>query len=76
MTKLGDYGWDIFTLMFTVRGPLATMLEPSTKTCKTIFKPLWQMKHLEYVLSSKIWKDQICNAKVKLKFHELIQNLL
>lgn len=29
-----------------------------------LFKPLWRMKHFEFVLSSKIWKEQMSNAKV------------
>lgn len=60
----GDTGWDIISLEYTVRGPLATILEPYMGTYKILFKPLWRMKHMEYVLSSKIWKDQKCNAKV------------
>lgn len=60
----GDTGWDIFTLQYTVRGPLSTMLEPSMSKYLQLFKHLWRIKHLEFVLSSKIWKDQMCNAKV------------
>lgn len=60
----GDMGWDVFVLRYTVRGPLSTMLEPSMSKYITLFKPLWRMKHLELVLSSKIWKEQISNAKV------------
>lgn len=59
----GDIGWDILSLQYTVRGPLATMLEPSMSIYQVLFKPLWRMKHMEFVLSSKIWKDQKCNAK-------------
>ncbi|XP_013112399.1 gamma-tubulin complex component 3 [Stomoxys calcitrans] len=59
----GDIGWDILSLQYTVRGPLATMLEPSMCIYQVLFKPLWRMKHMEFVLSSKIWKDQKCNSK-------------
>ncbi|KAH8288201.1 hypothetical protein KR054_009893, partial [Drosophila jambulina] len=59
----GDCGWDIISLQYTVHGPLATMLEPTMPTYKTIFKPLWRLKHIEFVLSMKIWKTQMCNAK-------------
>jgi gamma-tubulin complex component 3 len=58
----GDSGWDIFTLQYIVKGPLSTMLEPSMSKYQTLFKPLWKTKHVEFVLS-KIWKDQILNAK-------------
>lgn len=61
----GDIGWDILSLQYTVRGPLATMLEPSMRIYQVLFKPLWRMKHMEFVLSSKIWKDQKCNSKVR-----------
>ncbi|KAM8720491.1 hypothetical protein ACLKA7_006522 [Drosophila subpalustris] len=59
----GDCGWDVISLQYTVRGPLATMLEPAMPTYKTLFKPLWRMKHMEFVLSTKIWKEQMGNAK-------------
>ncbi|ALC48521.1 l-1-dd4 [Drosophila busckii] len=59
----GDTGWDVISLQYIVRGPLATMLEPAMPTYKELFKPLWRIKHMEFVLSSKIWKEQMCNAK-------------
>ncbi|XP_034098853.1 gamma-tubulin complex component 3-like [Drosophila albomicans] len=59
----GDCGWDVISLQYTVRGPLATMLEPAMPTYKTLFKPLWRMKHMEFVLSTNIWKEQMGNAK-------------
>lgn len=62
----GDCGWDIISLQYTVHGPLATMLEPTMPIYKAIFKPLWRMKHIEFVLSMKIWNVQMSNAKVSL----------
>ncbi|KAH8303390.1 hypothetical protein KR059_009733, partial [Drosophila kikkawai] len=59
----GECGWDIISLQYTVHGPLATMLEPTMPTYKTIFRPLWRLKHIEFLLSIKIWKTQMCNAK-------------
>ncbi|XP_034486168.1 gamma-tubulin complex component 3-like [Drosophila innubila] len=59
----GDCGWDVISLQYTLQGPLATMLEPAMPTYKTLFKPLWRMKHMEFVLSTKIWKEQMYNAK-------------
>ncbi|KAM8720490.1 hypothetical protein ACLKA7_006521 [Drosophila subpalustris] len=64
----GDCGWDVISLQYTLQGPLATMLEPAMPTYKTIFKPLWRMKHMEFVLSTKIWKEQMSNAKVGYVF--------
>lgn len=62
----GDTGWDIISLQYTVKGPLATILKPSMNIYQGLFKPLWRMKHMEFVLSTKIWKDQQCNSKVSL----------
>ncbi|KAJ6639087.1 Gamma-tubulin complex component 3, partial [Pseudolycoriella hygida] len=61
---LADRGWDVFTLHYTVRGPLSTMLEPSMIKYHMLFKRLWALKHVEYVVCSKIWKDMICHAKL------------
>ncbi|KAH8344701.1 hypothetical protein KR067_003887, partial [Drosophila pandora] len=60
----GDCGWDIISLQYIVQGPLATMLEPTMPTYKALFKPLWRMKHMEFVLSMKIWKEQMGNSKI------------
>ncbi|EDW48794.1 gamma-tubulin complex component 3 isoform X1 [Drosophila sechellia] len=59
----GDIGWDIISLQYIVHGPLAAMLESTMPTYKVLFKPLWRMKHMEFVLSMKIWKEQMGNAK-------------
>ncbi|KAH8397507.1 hypothetical protein KR222_008425, partial [Zaprionus bogoriensis] len=59
----GDCGWDVISLQYTVHGPLSTMLEPAMPTYKSLFKPLWRIKHMEFVLSTQIWKVQMANAK-------------
>lgn len=58
----GDRGWDIFTLQYTVHGPLATILELNMGKYQELFKPLWKAKHTEFVLDN-IWKEQMLNAK-------------
>lgn len=58
----GDKGWDIFTLQYTVHGPLATILEPNMGKYQELFKPLWKAKHVEFVLNN-IWKEQMLNSK-------------
>ncbi|XP_017962622.1 gamma-tubulin complex component 3 [Drosophila navojoa] len=68
----GDCGWDVISLQYTVRGPLATMLEPAMPTYKALFKPLWRIKHMEFVLSTKIWKIQMGNAKALRSLHDEI----
>lgn len=60
----GDCGWDVISLQYTVDGPLSTMLEPAMPTYKALFKPLWRIKHMEFVLSTQIWKVQMANSKV------------
>lgn len=60
----GDSGWDLFTLQYSVQGPLVTMLEPSMAKYKVIFKHLWRSKHIELVLTGKVWREQVCNAKI------------
>lgn len=60
----GDSGWDLFTLQYAVQGPLVTMLEPAMAKYKVIFKHLWRSKHIELVLTGKVWREQVCNAKV------------
>lgn len=59
----GDKGWDIFTLQYTVHGPLATILELNMGKYQELFKPLWKAKHVEFVLSN-IWKEQMLNSKM------------
>lgn len=59
-----DLGWDTFTLRYSVQGPLATMLEQSMPKYQQLFKPLWRMKHLELVLSAKVWREQIHGEKM------------
>ncbi|ALC46311.1 l-1-dd4 [Drosophila busckii] len=71
----GDTGWDVISLQYIVCGPLATMLEPALPTYKELFKPLWRIKHMEFVLSSKIWKQQMCNAKaLRALKHDISQS--
>lgn len=60
----GDSGWDLFTLQYCVQGPLVTMLEPAMAKYKVIFKHLWRSKHIELVLTGKVWKEQVFHAKL------------
>lgn len=67
----GDKGWDIFTLKYTVKGPLATILELNMIRYRELFKPLWKAKHVEFVLSN-IWKEQMINAKPLRKMSKVL----
>lgn len=69
----GDTGWDVFSLQYTIQGPLLTMLEVSMPKYLQLFKHLWRLKHMEFVLSAKIWKDQKCNAKVNTQKYSAYQ---
>lgn len=60
----GDSGWDLFTLQYSVTGPLVTMLEPAMAKYKVIFKHLWRSKHIELVLTTKVWREQITGSKI------------
>lgn len=64
-----DLGWDTFTLRYSVTGPLSTMLEQSMTKYQQLFKPLWRMKHLELVLCARVWKEQMCQAKLLRSMH-------
>ncbi|XP_055585981.1 gamma-tubulin complex component 3 [Uranotaenia lowii] len=58
----GDTGWDVFGLTYKVCGPLSTILEPSLSRYQTFFKHLWNIKHIEFILS-RTWKQQMLNGK-------------
>ncbi|KAH8387633.1 hypothetical protein KR093_008318 [Drosophila rubida] len=59
----GDFGWDVISLRYMVLGPVSTILEPVMPHYKTLFKPLWRMKYMEFMLCRNVWKEQTRNAK-------------
>lgn len=58
----GDTGWDVFTLVYIVDGPVGTIFEPAMSEYRTLFGSLWKAKRMEYVLSN-MRKQQITSAK-------------
>lgn len=58
----GDKGWNIFTLQYTIHGPLATILEPNMTKYQELFKPLFKAKHIEFILNN-VWKELMLNSK-------------
>ncbi|XP_055616916.1 gamma-tubulin complex component 3 [Toxorhynchites rutilus septentrionalis] len=58
----GEAGWDVFSLTYKVCGPLSTILEPSLCRYQTFFKHLWNIKHVEFILSGT-WKRQMLSSK-------------
>ncbi|XP_037931908.1 gamma-tubulin complex component 3-like [Teleopsis dalmanni] len=60
----GEIGWDIVSIIYKIDGPLAILFEDTNQIYQVLFRPLWRMKHMEHMLSTKIWKDQKCNDKI------------
>ncbi|KAH8261729.1 hypothetical protein KR044_009718 [Drosophila immigrans] len=68
----GDFGWDVISLRYMVLGPVSTILEPVMPQYKTLFKPLWRMKYMEFVLCRNVWKEQTRNAKALYQIRDEI----
>lgn len=62
----GDTGWDVFSLVYLVDGPIGTIFQPTMSTYKCLFGALWKAKRMEYVLSN-MRKQQISSAKLLRK---------
>lgn len=58
----GDTGWDVFSLMYVVDGPVGTILQPSMTIYQCLFGALWKAKRMEFVLAN-MRKQQIFMAK-------------
>lgn len=67
----GESGWDVFGLTYKVSGPLSTILEPSLCRYQTFFKHLWNMKHVQFILS-RTWKRQTLAVKSLKSLQNLI----
>lgn len=59
----GDTGWDIFTLVYIVDGPVGSIFEPAMSEYRSLFGSLWKAKRMEFVLSN-MRKQQITSAKL------------
>lgn len=57
----GDTGWDIFSLIYIVDGPVGTILRPAMTEYQTLFGSLWKAKRMEYVLSNMRKQQISCN---------------
>lgn len=58
-----DIGWDVFTLIYVIDGPVGTIFQPTMQIYKSLFGVLWNAKRMEYVLSN-LRKQQIASAKL------------
>lgn len=63
----GDTGWDVFSLVYIVDGPVGTIFQPTMTTYQCLFGALWKAKRMEFVLAN-MRKQQISMAK---KFREI-----
>ncbi|XP_018331578.1 gamma-tubulin complex component 3 [Agrilus planipennis] len=66
----GDSGWDVFTLVYFLDGPMASIFEPAMADYKGLFGSLWKAKRMEFVLSN-MRKQQISIAKLFKNMKEL-----
>lgn len=66
--SLGDTGWEVFTLIYIVDGPVGTIFQPTMLTYKSLFGALWMAKRMEFVLSN-MRKQQITSAKLFRKMN-------
>ncbi|GLV41423.1 Gamma-tubulin ring protein 91 [Carabus blaptoides fortunei] len=66
----GDIGWDVFTVLYHIDGPIGTVFEPTLDTYRTLFGALWKAKRMEFVLSS-MWKRQITSSKTCRQLKEV-----
>lgn len=56
-------GWDIFTLIYKVDGPISTVFtEEKIRDYIDIFRQLWRTKRVEHVLTS-LWSEQMLRTK-------------
>ncbi|RZB40076.1 gamma-tubulin complex component 3 [Asbolus verrucosus] len=66
----GDTGWDVFSLVYIVDGPVGTIFQPTMTTYQCLFGALWKAKRMEFVLAN-MRKQQITMAKKFRKIKEL-----
>lgn len=59
----GDTGWDVFSLVYKVDGPVSTIFQPTMPTYQCLFGALWKAKRMEFVLAN-MKKQQITISKL------------
>ncbi|KAL6744735.1 Spc98 family-domain-containing protein [Haematococcus lacustris] len=59
----GESGWDVFSLTYDIRGPLATVFTPQAMTkYLRVFHLLWRLKRVETSLSGS-WTSLKCSVE-------------
>lgn len=59
----GDIGWDVFSLVYIVDGPIGTIFQQTMPTYQSLFGALWRAKRTEYALAN-MRRQQITMAKL------------
>ncbi|KAL3281904.1 hypothetical protein HHI36_005109 [Cryptolaemus montrouzieri] len=67
----GDTGWDVFSLIYIVDGPVSTIFQPTMPTYQCLFGALWKAKRMEFVLAN-LRKQQITISKLFKYNQELL----
>nr|XP_023019797.1 gamma-tubulin complex component 3 homolog [Leptinotarsa decemlineata] len=66
----GDTGWDVFTLVYIVDGPIGTIFQQTMPMYQSLFGALWKAKRTEYALAN-MRRQQISMAKLFRRIKEL-----
>lgn len=59
----GDTGWDVFSLVYIVDGPIGTIFQQTMPTYQSLFGALWKAKRTEYALAN-MRRQQVTMAKL------------
>lgn len=59
----GDIGWDVFSLVYIVDGPIGTIFQQTMPTYQSLFGALWKAKRTEYALAN-MRRQQVTMAKL------------
>ncbi|XP_060528950.1 gamma-tubulin complex component 3 [Cylas formicarius] len=68
--SIGDTGWDVFSLIYIVDGPIGTIFQPTMPTYQCLFGALWKAKRTEYILAN-MRRQQLSMAKLFRRIKEL-----
>ncbi|XP_066140497.1 gamma-tubulin complex component 3 homolog isoform X1 [Euwallacea fornicatus] len=68
--SIGDVGWDVFSLVYIVDGPIGTIFQPTMPTYQSLFGALWKAKRTEYVLAN-MRRQQLSMSKLFRRIKEL-----
>lgn len=68
--SIGDMGWDVFSLVYIIDGPIGTIFQPTMPQYQSLFGALWKAKRTEYVLAN-MRRQQLSMAKLFRKIREL-----